>query len=63
MKKLLKVPELAEGFNVSDACVRRWVLEGKIPYVKIGRLIRFRPELLEEIISQGMRPAKPRRAQ
>lgn len=62
MKKLLTVPEFADALGVTVACVRRWVLERKIAHVKVGRLVRFRPEVLEEIISQGMRPAKPPRA-
>ena len=56
--KLLTVSQFAEALGVTVACVRRWVLERKIAHVKVGRLVRFRPEVLEEVISQGVRPAR-----
>ena len=61
-QKLLTIPDFALPLGVTKACVRRWLLERKIAYVKVGRLVRIPADELERIISEGYRPAKPRRA-
>jgi excisionase family DNA binding protein len=56
--KLLTVGEFAEVLNVSVACVRRWILERKIAYAKVGRLVRIQASEVDRLIAQGMRPAR-----
>ncbi|MBZ5562607.1 MAG: helix-turn-helix domain-containing protein [Acidobacteriia bacterium] len=63
MKTLLSVPEFAEALGVTVACCRRWLLERKIAHVKLGRLVRIPREELDRLIAEGLRPARPRRAQ
>ena len=58
--KLLTVPEFAETLAVTAACVRRWLLEGKIAHVKVGRLVRIPLDEAERIIQTGFRPARNR---
>lgn len=42
---LLNEIEVAKHLQVSEACVRRWRLERRGPrYLKIGSLVRYRPE-------------------
>ena len=38
---LLDVGQVAAMFKISTATVRRWVWQGYIPYMKIGKAIRF----------------------
>lgn len=40
---LLDVDELAERLNISVRHVRRLVAERRIPYLKVGHLVRFEP--------------------
>ena len=41
--------EISERLNVSLASLRRWRLEGRGPrFVKVGSLVRYRPEDLDE---------------
>jgi predicted DNA-binding transcriptional regulator AlpA len=46
--ELLNETEVAKKLRVSLACLRRWRLEKRGPaFVKIGQLVRYRPEELE----------------
>lgn len=63
MEKLLSVPEFAEALGVTVACCRRWLLESRITFTKIGRLVRIPASEVDRMISEGLRPAKPRRAE
>ena len=53
MEKLLTVPEVAVILQVKPSTVYTWVREGKIPHIRVGRLIRFRPLQIEEFISRN----------
>ena len=45
---LLTETDVAKKLRVSLACFRRWRLEKRGPaFVKIGQLVRYRPEELE----------------
>jgi excisionase family DNA binding protein len=49
MLPLMTEVELSERLNVSLASLRRWRLEGRGPrFVKVGSLVRYRPEDLDE---------------
>ena len=41
-EKFLTSDELAEALNVSVHAIRKWRMQGKIPYLKFGRSLRFR---------------------
>ena len=40
--ELLTVPEAAKFLRVQTSTVRSWVLQRRIPFVKLGRLVRIR---------------------
>jgi excisionase family DNA binding protein len=40
---LLSIDELAEHLGVTVRHVRRLVAERRVPYLKVGRLVRFDP--------------------
>jgi excisionase family DNA binding protein len=50
-KSLLGVEEVAERLHVSIRHVRRLVFERRIPFLKIGSLLRFDPEEVEGWLS------------
>jgi excisionase family DNA binding protein len=48
---LLTVAEVAERLNVSIRSVRRLIKGGKLRIVRVGRVVRVRPEALEALIN------------
>jgi len=49
MQNFLTEKEVAKKLNVSLASLRRWRLEQRGPrFIKVGSLVRYRPEDLEE---------------
>jgi excisionase family DNA binding protein len=57
MAKLLNVAEFAEAIGLSPKTIRQWVWMRRVPYVRVGRAIRFRPETVNEILDRGTIPA------
>jgi predicted DNA-binding transcriptional regulator AlpA len=52
MDKLLTEIQVSEALQVSLACLRRWRLRGEGPqYIKVGPLVRYRPQDLDEWIA------------
>jgi excisionase family DNA binding protein len=52
MDELLTIEEAATRLNIQPWTLRSWVSQRKIPYVKLGRLIRFDPTALQRYIKQ-----------
>ena len=48
---LLDVGQVAAMLKISIATVRRWVWQGYIPYMKIGKAIRFSKSDVENWVS------------
>lgn len=55
---LLRVDEFAATLRVTQACVRRWLLERRVASVKLGRLVRIPASEVQRLIDAGLRPAK-----
>jgi excisionase family DNA binding protein len=53
---LMSVPEAAEVLGCSQRMVRKLVQTRQIPFVRIGRLVRFRPESLQAYIDDHAEP-------
>ena len=49
---LIGVHEAARYISVSVTTLYKWVSQRKIPYIKMGRLVKFDPMKLEEWIKQ-----------
>ena len=50
---LIPVMLVPERIPVSLATVRAWIFQGKLPVVRIGRLVFIRKKVLEEIEMGG----------
>ncbi len=47
--------------GIGESTLRRWVSEGKIPVVRLGRRVMIRPEDLAALIDAPQRPAQEKR--
>ena len=57
--ELLSPPEAARALGVKLSTIRAWILNKKIPYVKLGgKLVRFRRTDIERFIAGNVVPAK-----
>ena len=56
-KRFLDVKELAEYLGVKVATIYSWTFQRKIPYLKIGRCVKFDIKKIEEWIKE--REVKP----
>jgi excisionase family DNA binding protein len=52
MKQLLTVREAARLLACSEAAIRKWIYERRLPAVKVGRLIRIVETDLEVFIGK-----------
>jgi excisionase family DNA binding protein len=46
--KLIDITQLSEMLNVKKKTIYDWVHKRKIPYIKLGGLIRFDPTEIEQ---------------
>lgn len=56
-KGLMTVEQFAEAVGLRPATVRQWIWLRKVPYVRVGRAIRFKPETAQQIVARGTVPA------
>ena len=57
MAKLLSIREFASELGLSPRTVQQWVWLRRVPFVRVGRAIRFRRETVQEILDRGTVPA------
>jgi excisionase family DNA binding protein len=55
METLWDIGELGKRANIKVATLRKHVARRTIPFVKVGRLVRFRPSEIETWLSQCAR--------
>ena len=53
-ENLLSVQETAKRFDISVITIRRWIKEGKLQAVKLGRQWRIRDSEIRKIIANGI---------
>ena len=53
MERLLDVKEAAALLGCSEAAIRKWVHQRRLPAVRVGRLVRFRRQDLEAFVQAG----------
>ena len=56
---LLDVAGAAACLGVTEAFVRRLVLERRVGYYKVGKFVRFRPTDLDAFVDSGRREPQP----
>jgi excisionase family DNA binding protein len=52
--ELLTVPEAAAFLRLKPSTIRAWVSQRRIPFVKLGRLVRIRRADAEALISSRL---------
>jgi excisionase family DNA binding protein len=53
--KLLTESQVAELYGITKPCLRRWRHERRaLPFVKVGRLARYRQEDVEAFVSANL---------
>ena len=52
--QLLTVEEAAGLLSCSEAAVRKWISQGRLAKVKVGRLTRLRESDVESLINDGL---------
>jgi excisionase family DNA binding protein len=58
MTELLSPRRAAEVYDCTEHGIRKWIRQGRLPAVKIGRLVRIRKVDLEAAIRLGLAAAK-----
>lgn len=61
MEKLMNIREFASALGISPRTVQQWVWLRRVPFVRVGRAIRFKPETVTEILDRGTVPALEQR--
>jgi excisionase family DNA binding protein len=56
MNQLLTVKGAAQMLSCSEAAIRKWLYQRRLPAVKVGRLVRLRQADLEALVAKGLRP-------
>jgi excisionase family DNA binding protein len=56
-KEWLTVNEFAEALGITEAAVRRWLLERRIASTRVGRLVRIPADEITRLVDSGFRPA------
>jgi excisionase family DNA binding protein len=54
MDQLLTVKEAARMLACSEAAVRKWIFQRRLPAVKVGRLTRLRLRDLQALVTKGL---------
>ena len=52
-QELISLKEAASLLSVSRSTLRRWVAQGRLPYVRLGRLVRVHVADLDALIRVG----------
>jgi excisionase family DNA binding protein len=56
--ELLTIPEAASLLRLRPSTIRAWVLRRKVPYCKVGRLVRIRRADVDSLIAASVVPAR-----
>jgi excisionase family DNA binding protein len=52
--KLLTAEEVADLLRVNRSSVYRWVERGLLPAIKVGRTVRFNPDVVKAVLERGL---------
>lgn len=62
MEQLLNIEEVEKLLNIKKSTLRAWIFGNRIPFIRIGRLIRFKASDLEAWVSNRVKDGKNGRA-
>jgi excisionase family DNA binding protein len=51
---LVNMKQAAERLGCSEAAIRKWVRQGRLRVVRLGRLCRFRTLDLDAVVTKGL---------
>ena len=51
-QRFFKIDELAQYLNVTPRSIQRWQSRGEIPFVKLGRALRFDRKEIEKWVAR-----------
>ena len=52
--ELLTVPEFADALSITPAAIRKWLYQGRLQPVKLGRSVRLRRRDLDRLVAEGL---------
>jgi excisionase family DNA binding protein len=55
IEPLLTVRAAADVLGVRENTLRIWLREGRLPMVRVGRLVKVRPEALKRFVEKNTR--------
>ena len=55
MEKLLDITEVSERLSIKKSTLRAWIFAGKLPVVRLGRLVRIRESALADWVKSQER--------
>ena len=58
MDQLVTVEEAAQRLACTPAAIRKWVSQGRLPRVKVGRLTRLRTGDIADVVARGLPEAR-----
>ena len=58
MSKLLTKKQVSELFGISERTLDRWRNQGTINAIKVGGVVRFRPETVEAALAKMTRQSR-----
>jgi len=61
MEKLLTPDQIAEYLGVKKSTIYQWTHEGYIPYVKLGKFVRFKVSNVERWLEKRSTEGRVRR--
>ena len=54
MNQLLTIDEAAKMLSCTPAAIRKWIYQGRLTAVKLGRLTRIRLEDIQVVMTKGL---------
>jgi excisionase family DNA binding protein len=60
IEKPLTVTQAAEQLNLSEACIRAWILHRRLGVVRLGRAVRIPQSEIRRVLDEGTMPARIR---
>jgi excisionase family DNA binding protein len=55
MEQLLSVKEVAKKLACTEAAIREWLYLRQLPAGRVGRLVRVRESVVDEVMNHGLR--------